>query len=189
MTSTFRSVLDDTYGEKRHNKVRWEKTMAFLAPAESTTRGLDIGDRTPFTAELESFFGCPFDSTNVDLDVDILAGRYDIVTCFEVLEHLFNPLHCLLQIKNVLVPDGRLYLSTPRRKPHFLWNPNHFHEMSSHSIGGLFGRAGFTILRQKEIINLPWWFYFTGFRPLMRGLFDRIWLFELKTGIRQPIKP
>ncbi len=182
MTSPFRTVIDDAYGEERHNKVRWGKTTAFLAPMESATRGLDIGDRTPFTSELESFFGCPFDSTAVDLDVDILTGRYDVVTCLEVIEHLFNPLHCLLQIKKVLTSEGRLYLSTPRYKPHFIWDPEHFHEMSSRSVGGLIDRAGFTILRQKVIANLPWWFYFTGFRPLVRGLFDRIWLFELRAG-------
>ena len=182
MTSPFRNVIDDAYGEMRSNQVRWGKTMAFLAPAESAIRGLDIGDRTPFTSELESFFGCPFDSTTVDLDVDILVGRYDIVTCFEVIEHLFNPLHCLLQIKKVLASDGKLYLSTPRYKPHVIWDPQHFHEMSSRSIGGLFDRAGFTILRQKVITNLPWWFYLTGVRPLLRGLFDRIWLFELEAS-------
>ncbi len=182
MTSPFRNVIDDTYGEKQHNQMRWEKTMAFLAPAESAIRGLDIGDRTPFTSELESFFGCPFDSTTVDLDVDTLVGRYDIVTCFEVIEHLFNPLHCLLQIKKVLASDGKLYLSTPRYKPHVIWDPQHFHEMSSRSIGGLFDRAGLTILRRKVITNLPWWFYLTGVRPLLRGLFDRIWLFEIEAS-------
>lgn len=182
MTSPFRTVIDDAYGEMRSNQIRWGKTMSFLAPMESATCGLDIGDRTPFTSELESFFGCPFDSTAVDLDVDILAGRYDIVTCFEVIEHLFNPLHCLLQIEKVLASDGRLYLSTPRYKPHVVWDPQHFHEMSSRSIGSLIDRAGFTIIRQKVITILPWWFYFTGFRPLIRGLFDRIWLFELKAG-------
>ncbi len=154
--------------------------MAFLAPVESATRGLDIGDRTMFTTELEHFFGCSFDCTAVDLDTDILIGRYDIVTCFEVIEHLFNPLHCLLQIKNVLAPDGRLYLSTPRYKPHILWSPHHFHEMSHRSARALLGRSGFTIMRQEKITTLPWWFYFTGIRPVLRGLFNRTWLFELK---------
>lgn len=39
---------------------------------------------------------------------------FDIVTCFEVLEHLkFNPVHMMKEIKRVLKPDGIFILTTP----------------------------------------------------------------------------
>lgn len=180
MTSPFRNVVDSDYEVLVHIRLRWKKTVVFMEPMESAVGGLDIGDRSAFTTELEVFFGCPFDSTDLDLDTGRLNGQYDVVTCLDVIEHLFNPLHCLLQIKEVLAPGGRLYLSTLRYKPHFLWSPHHFHEMSSRSGRALFDRAGFIILRQITITTLPWWRYFTGVRTLLRGLLIRTWLFELR---------
>ena len=171
--------MADPYGKSSHTVVRWRKTVAFLEPVESAVQGLDLGERTALTSMLESFFGCPFTITDLDLDTGILDGQYDIVTCFEVIEHLFNPLHCLFQIKKVLAPDGRLYLSTPRYKPHIIWDAFHFHEMTFRSIAALIDRAGFTIIRKQIITTYPWWFYFTGVRPLLRSIFDRNWLFEL----------
>ena len=177
--SPFRKNPDGTYEGERHTQIRWEKTMTFLDDQPSADRGLDIGDRTMLTTQLESFFSCPFDSTSVDLDIDPLAGHYDIVTSFEIIEHLFNPLHNLLQIRQVMTPDGKLYLSTPAGKPRFLRSPSHFHEMSHRSLKALFDRAGLTIRRQQKITIFPWWFYLTGIRPLLRVVFDRTWLFEL----------
>ncbi len=178
--SPYRKTLDATYEAKWHTRLRWEKTITFIKVVPAASRGLDIGERSSLTAQLESFLNCPFDSTAVDLDVDPLTGRYDVVTCFEIIEHLFNPLHLLLQIREIMAPAGRLYLSTPSRKPHFLWSPSHFHEMSFHSIKALFDRAGFTILRQQKITIFPWWFYFKGVRPLLRAFYERTWLFELR---------
>lgn len=41
-------------------------------------------------------------------------GSLDVVTCFEVLEHLrYDPMHMLLEIHRVLRPDGLMVLSTP----------------------------------------------------------------------------
>lgn len=179
MISPYRKTLDATYETKWHIRLRWKKTITFLKVVPDASRGLDIGQRSSFTTQLESFFDCPFDTTKVDLDVEPLAGRYDVVTCFEIIEHLFNPLHLLLQIRKVMPPAGRLYLSTPSGKPHFLWSSSHYHEMLFRSIKALFDRAGFSILRKQKITTFPWWFYFKGVRPLMRAVFERTWLFEL----------
>ena len=181
-TPTFRTIVDSAYNAKTHNRVRWSKTLAFLRPHESAGAGLDIGDRSAFTGTLESFFGCPFDTTSIDLDVDELQGEYDVVTCLDVIEHLFNPLHCLLQIRSVLKPGGTLYLTSPRYKPHLLWSQDHYHEMSTRSMMALLERAGYSVRRSALITTQPWWFYFTGFRPLLRGLFNRTWLFELRAN-------
>ncbi len=177
--SPYRKTLDAAYEAKWHTRLRWEKTMTFIKVGPAASRGLDIGERSSLTTQLELFFNCPFDSTTIDLDVDPLTERYDVVTCFEIIEHLFNPLHLLLQIREVVPPGGRLYLSTPSGKPHFLWSSSHFHEMSFSSIKALFDRAGFSILRKKKITTYPWWFYFKGVRPLLRAVFERTWLFEL----------
>lgn len=40
-------------------------------------------------------------------------GRYDVITCFDVLEHIPNPLASLRQIRNALRPGGLLFLFAP----------------------------------------------------------------------------
>jgi 2-polyprenyl-3-methyl-5-hydroxy-6-metoxy-1,4-benzoquinol methylase len=108
-----------------------------------------------------------------------LKGNYDLVTSFEVLEHLFNPLFNLEQINNVLNKNGCLILSTPLAKPSFLWAKKHFHEMSKRSIYALFESAGFKILRHGYFRVHPFLFYTSGIRPLMRLFIDKIQIYEL----------
>ena len=116
----------------------------------------------------------------IDLDEGELTGEYDVITALEIIEHLFNPLHLLKEISNVLKEGGKLYLSTPKGKPHFLWSKDHFHEMNEKSLMSLINRAGFNVIRKNEIRIQPLSFYFRGIRPLLRLIYERHWLMELE---------
>ena len=139
---------------------------------------LDIGERNPLTEVLENHFSTNINSTNIDLDIEKLTGEYDTVFCFEVLEHLFNPLHLLLEIKSVLKKDGTLYLSTPKGKPHFLVWKHHFHELYNRDLLALFKRAGLKVnkLSYHRIRPLR---EGIGFRPLLRLFLERKTMVEL----------
>ena len=67
MESQYRNEIDDTYVNAISNQIRWKKTLEFLAKDSDVKSGLDLGDRTPFTGELESFFGCEFSNTDIDM--------------------------------------------------------------------------------------------------------------------------
>ena len=179
MRSLYRSSIDTDYISSQHVLIRWEKTLAFLNKEKNVNTGLDIGDRTPFTDQLEKYFNCTFDNTNIDLDEEHLTGKYDIITAFEIIEHLFNPLHLLLEIKSILNEGGTLYVSTPKWKPYFLWSNEHFHEMGYDRLHSLIDRAGFCIIREKQIRIQPIWFYFTGIRPILRFIFERHLILKL----------
>lgn len=179
MQTPFRKQVNDAYVQTGATQRRWKKTLNFLKGVMPAKSGLDIGERTPLTDKLEGLFGCTFENTNIDLDTGSIENRYDVVTAFEVIEHLFNPLHCLLEIRKALNPEGRLYLSTPNSKPNFLWSSEHFHEMSERSLTELFNRAKFKVLRKTTVRIHGFGFYFTGIRPVFRGFFDKRWLFEL----------
>lgn len=185
MKSPYRNVLDEHDGEKIRNQIRWRKTIEFIEKSETRffkIACLDIGDRSMLTGRLERLFRSVFTNTNVDLDVVDLSPPYEyfyIITCFEVIEHLFNPLHCLLGMRKKLMPGGRIYLSTPRHKPHSMWG-NHFHEMSDKSLFALLDRAGLRVVRRKKIFIMPLRSLLTGIRPWLRLIFDRVWLFELE---------
>ena len=65
-------------------------------------------------------------------DVQLPHEKYDVVTCFEVLEHV-EPLHAykmLEGIKNLLSEDGMAFLSTPVYDPKVGAADNHVNEMT-----------------------------------------------------------
>ena len=184
MKSTFRTIIDERYLNDPAHRIRWSNTIRFLSRSSSAgsicSKGLDLGDRTPFTTLLEQFFGCPFENTIADLDLEPLEGSFDVVTAFEVLEHLYNPLHALLEVKRLMNDDrARLFISMPLRKPGFLASPEHFHEMSRQSAVSLFRRAGFRVVRSDEFRIRPLLFYLTGIKPLLRLLFEKVQIYEL----------
>ena len=179
MTNYFKNKIDKDYANKPATKIRWDKTLEFMGMSQKFKSALDIGDRTGLTEMMENEYSISFDNTKGDLDSLELKGKYDLVTSFEVLEHLFNPLFNLVQIKNILNPNGRLILSTPLAKPRILWSEEHFHEMSKNSIQALFEAAGLKVLRENHFRVYPVTFYFKGIRPLLRLIYDKIQIYEL----------
>ena len=186
MQSTFRTVIDAHYLSDPAHSVRWRNTIDFIRRSTHSgtpySKGLDLGDRTPFTASLEELVGCQFENTTADLDLEPLEGSFGVVTAFEVLEHLYNPLHALVEVKRLLKGESaRLYVSMPLRKPAFLASPDHFHEMSRQSALSLFNRAGFRVVRSEEFRIRPLLFYLKGLKPLLRALFEKVQIYELIT--------
>jgi SAM-dependent methyltransferase len=76
--------------------------------------------------------------SNADLDVEIrrddiealpFADReFDVVVCFEVIEHVEEPEAVLDELARVLAHDGILCISTPNRRVYPPGNPYHLHE-------------------------------------------------------------
>jgi SAM-dependent methyltransferase len=180
----FRTRIDSEYICNPVHRLRWQKTLNFLSRSEPLekrfSRGLDLGDRTPFTASLEQLFDCRFETTNIDLDVERLDGSFAVVTAFEVLEHLYNPLHLLLEVRRILHGEGgRLFVSMPVAKPAFLASADHFHEMSRDAARSLFMRAGFRVIRSGEFRIRHPLFYLTGVKPLLRAWYEKVQIYEL----------
>jgi hypothetical protein len=104
------------------------------------------------------------------------SEKYQTVFCFEVIEHLCNPLLFLERIKLFLADDGDLFISWPSGRPQFLWTAGHFHEMGQNRAEKMFQMAGYTwdtengwrwtpILWKKPLE------YLKGVRPLLRLFF------------------
>jgi len=117
-----------------------------------------------------------------DLNYNIHAPQYeyDVITCFEVLNHVMNPLMLMEKICKFLKPGGKIYLSVPK-----LWLiswhhcKHNFVMYDPRRLATLFEYAGFDVVRSETHNPWPWWLMFYGFRPMFRVLLNRIQLFEL----------
>lgn len=107
---------------------------AILADAgASEVRGVDIAaamletiaPRLPASVLLE-----PGDVRSLQFE----DARFDLIVCFEVIEHLHEPFAALDELVRVLAPDGILLLSSPNRGVYPPGNPHHRHEFVPHEL-------------------------------------------------------
>jgi O-antigen biosynthesis protein len=63
-------------------------------------------------------------------DLPFAEGSFDLVVCFEVLEHVREPHRALVQLKSVLRSDGVVIVSSPNPDVYPAGNPHHVHEFT-----------------------------------------------------------
>ena len=70
--------------------------------------------------------------------VPLRSGSVDVVTCFQVIEHLHDPLAYLREVARALTADGTLFLTTPNRlKVGARPNPHHVHDFAPAELAGV----------------------------------------------------
>ena len=132
---------------------------------------LDVGQVNPLTELLINGDLKP-DITNTEGDLDVFTLRddvkYDYILYSHTIEHQFNPLHTLLELKKVMTDKTLMFVILPRRGK-LLWCKGHFHEIDDYRMRLLLERSGL------DIVNLelhkawrPWYFYLTGIKPILR---------------------
>ncbi len=62
--------------------------------------------------------------------LDLEDATFDLVVCFEVIEHFEDPFTVLDELVRVLKPTGLLLISSPNRGFYPAGNPHHFHEFT-----------------------------------------------------------
>lgn len=144
---------------------------------------LDVGQRNPLTELLEKGeMKLRITNTEGDLDVFILQDTniYNYILYSHTIEHQFNPLHTLLELKKVMSDKTLMFIILPRRGK-LLWCKGHFHEIDDYRMRLLLERA------ELEIVSLelhkawrPWYFYLTGFKPIMRLFFEYNAYYEVR---------
>ena len=142
---------------------------------------LDVGGRNPLTEFMEKEFDVKADNTSGDLDISFTAPRdeYDVIIYSHVIEHQFNPLFTLLELKKRMKDTARMYILLPN-KPKFLWYTGHYHEIDRHRMGLLLKRAGLSILsvtrqRLKKPLKDR-----IGIRPFIRTFWEFNVIYEIK---------
>lgn len=133
---------------------------------------LDVGERNPLTILLENTYNIKIDNTDGDLDVGFSAPKknYDVIIFSHVVEHLFNPLFCLMELKKLLKPNGVIFIATPRCPENLKlnWSKGHFHELDEYRMNKLVERSGLKIIDKyyyKRNIG-----GFKGVRPILKKI-------------------
>lgn len=126
--------------------------LALLADAGAArVVGLEIDPAVCAHARRRYADGHPsIDVRDHDLDADAeprLAGRFDLVTSFQVIEHVTDPERHLAALSRLARPDATILLTTPNRLTlspgrDTPLNPFHVREFSPRELGRLVDDAG-----------------------------------------------
>ncbi|GAB4515667.1 MAG: hypothetical protein Tsb004_24710 [Allomuricauda sp.] len=158
---------------------RYRHTLAFLKkhidPSETI---LDLGVENPFSEIMKSNGYQVTNTEGEDLDIDFEKAANsdaDVVTAFEIFEHLVAPFNILKEIKaNKLVASipMRLWFSPAYRSKTDPWD-RHYHEFEDWQFDWLLEKAGWTIKDSAKWTNPT---KKLGFRPLLRYFTNRYYI-------------
>lgn len=153
-------VTDDFCTERR-----LDETLAFLQGRDFLGAWLDVGPTNHVADTVSTCWGKRYMSTSGDLNFEnwdvypTCLDPFSVVTCFEVIEHVMNPLSFLLLLRDELTSGGVLYLSTPvhNRFGFYFNETNHFTEYKESSLRTLVEYAGFRITDYHQFRSIPFW--------------------------------
>lgn len=167
-------MYENTFPNKRY-----KHTLHFLKEVVGTEeRILDLGVRNPFVAYMEREGYNVQNTTGEDLDLDTTAVKNadaDVITAFEIFEHLLSPFTVLQDIKaNKIVASVplKLWFSPAYRSKTDMWD-RHYHEFEDWQFDWLFEKAGWEIQKREKFTNPV---KKVGLRPLLRLFTPRYYL-------------
>ncbi|MDD7886390.1 methyltransferase [Flavivirga sp. 57AJ16] len=165
--------------EKNYPNKRFELTIQFLQKHISNSETiLDLGVVNPFTKIMQENGYSVKNTLGEDIDLDtstIENSKTDVVTAFEIFEHLLSPFTVLQSIKaNKLVASVPLKLwfsSAYRSKTDML--DRHYHEFEDWQFDWLLEKAGWKIIDSKKWTNPV---KKIGIRPILRWFTPRYYI-------------
>ena len=156
---------------------RQTKTIDWLKRFAISGIILDLGYKVnDFPSLLEKEFSIEIKNTKFDLDEcnGQLCDQnpFDSIFAFDVIEHLIDPLQCLLWCRKRTI--GSVYVSVPLYKP--LWKScKHFHEFRIDEFRMLVDKAGLHMTDRRILYPT----HLTGIRPLLKKFIIRTLLVKL----------
>jgi len=158
------------------NKRRINKTLKFAQKYLSKSdKILDLGESNHIS-ELLIADGYDVDNTSTDLDENYykVLFDYDVITAFEIFEHLISPYPLLKAIsakKLIASIPLRLWFSKSYKGKHdWDW---HYHEFEAWQFDWLLRKAGWKIVESEKWINPP---KKLGLRYFLRWLYKRYYI-------------
>ena len=142
--------------ENTYPTLRYKNTLAFLEKhIPKTASVLDLGVRNPFSDWMEKAGYQVQNTKGEDLDEDqntLQNTAYEVMTAFEIFEHLLNPYTVLKSCKAskiVLSVPLRLWFAPAYRNKNDKWD-QHYHEFEDWQLDWLLEKTGYTILAKEK---------------------------------------
>lgn len=165
--------------EKNFPNKRYKETIQFLESVVPPPAAvLDLGVKNPFS-DIMSQNGYKVRNTDgEDLDLEfhsIRSTSVEVVTAFEIFEHLVSPYNVLREIqcdKLVASVPLRLWFASAYRSKTDSWD-RHFHEFEEWQFDWLLEKAGWEIKRRHRWTNPV---QKLGIRPLLRLFTPRYYI-------------
>lgn len=158
---------------------RYKLTLDFLKKHVSTSSNiLDLGVENPFTKIMQNHGYNVKNTKGEDIDIDISTiekSTAEVVTAFEIFEHLLSPFTVLKSIKaDKLVASVplRLWFATAYRSKTDTWD-RHYHEFEDWQFDWLLEKAGWEIKDRKKWTNPT---KKIGLRPILRWFTPRYYI-------------
>ena len=158
---------------------RFKHTLEFLKKHVSTSETiLDLGVVNPFTKIMQEHGFTVENTQGEDLDLfttTIDNSISDVVTAFEIFEHLLSPFTVLKAIKSdklvASVPLKLWFSSAYRSKTDML--DRHYHEFEDWQFDWLLEKAGWRIIDRQKWTNPT---KKIGLRPILRWFTPRYYI-------------
>lgn len=150
---------------------RYKETLEFLeANVPAPEKILDLGVKNPFSEIMEKHNYRVKNTEGEDLDLNMKAvetNAYNVVTAFEIFEHLVSPYNVLSNIKAdklVATVPLKLWFSSAYRSKTDM-RDRHYHEFEDWQFDWLLEKAGWKIISRKKWTNPV---NKLGLRPILR---------------------
>lgn len=167
-------MYENTFPNKR-----FKYTIEFLEKHITTSETiLDLGVENPFTKIMRAHKYTVENTHGEDLDLDlssIESSSADVITAFEIFEHLLSPFTVLRAIpskKLVASVPLKLWFSSAYRSKTDMWD-RHYHEFEEWQFDWLLEKAGWKILDRKKWANPT---KKIGIRPVLRWFTPRYYI-------------
>lgn len=164
-------MYENTFPNKR-----FRKTLQFLKESVNPpAHVLDLGVENPFSEIMQKNEYLVNNTRGEDLDLDTTAVKskeYDLVTAFEIFEHLVSPFNVIKDIqapKLVATVPLKLWFSNAYRSKIDL-RDRHYHEFEDWQFDWLLEKAGWKIVKREKWTNPV---NKIGIRPLLRKFTPR----------------
>ena len=158
---------------------RYRNTFQFLQkhiPNNLTV--LDLGVENPFTKVMKDYGYAVENTKGEDLDTDtttIVNSKAEVVTAFEIFEHLLSPFTVLQDIKAsklvASIPLKLWFASAYRSKTDM--RDRHYHEFEDWQFDWLLEKAGWKIVARQKWTNPT---KKIGIRPILRWFTPRYYI-------------
>src|SRR5690606_24095416 len=170
--------------EGKFPKKRYKHTLRFLNEILSKEEKiLDLGVSNPFSEILlkEGFQVTNTKGEDLDIETDsVKTDEFDVVTAFEIFEHLVSPFNVLKDIKAkkliASVPLKLWFAAAYKRKTYD--NYRHYHELHDLRYDCLLEKAGCKIVKIEKFTNLV---KKIGIRPIPLLITPRYYLVYAET--------